>query len=139
MISSSRSTARYMRRFCRYSARVTPVVISHTDRVASHMSQRYAASRCSGCKDDLLLAQNRVASVGVPKGRSFHEIDFPAKEPAQFLPHLDEIEEAPRGVGGERQQHVHVAIGAEVRTQNRSEERELGDLPPLAELGDPGA
>ncbi len=60
----------------------------------------------------ILAAQDRFA---------FHQINGTPQDPRQLLFHDDDVEEAPPGVGYERDQHVYIAVGAKVPPQDRAE------------------
>jgi hypothetical protein len=42
-------------------------------------------------------------------------VDVASEEPAELALQIDELKEADPGIGGELDQHVDVALGAEVR------------------------
>lgn len=61
-----------------------------------------------------------------------HQVHLTAQDVLDLVLHRDEVEEAPAGVLGKRDQHIYIAVVAEVFAQHRAEDRQLGDLPPAA-------
>jgi hypothetical protein len=51
----------------------------------------------------------------------------------QLLLHPDVVDQAPLRLGLERHQEVEIALGAELAAERGTEQRELLDLPTLAE------
>ena len=61
------------------------------------------------------------------------QVHVASEELAELVLQIDELEEADPGIGGELDEHVDVALGAEVLTQNGAEEGEPKDAGTPAE------
>jgi hypothetical protein len=61
------------------------------------------------------------------------EVDGAAEERREFVLHVHEVEQAPRGDRREGYEDVEVAIGAHLAARGRAEHAELGHVPALAE------
>jgi len=61
------------------------------------------------------------------------QVDGSTEQRAEFLLHLDQIEQRPASVRGEGNEEVDVALRPEIVAQDRTEERQLGDPPTAAE------
>ena len=55
------------------------------------------------------------------------QVDLASEELAELALQIDELKEADPGVVSELDEHVNVALGTEVLTQDRAEEREAMD------------
>ena len=66
-------------------------------------------------------------------GSPFNEIDPPPDEGFELLLHIGECGECRLAVIGERHQHVHIAVGAEVIAQDRAEELQFMNAPSATE------
>ena len=64
--------------------------------------------------------------------RSGHEINFPVKNFLEFILHPDMIEQSPVSPVLEGYQDIHIALGAEIVTQDGTEQGQLTDAPTLA-------
>jgi hypothetical protein len=69
-------------------------------------------------------------------GAAAYQVHFPLEDGSELILHPNVIEKAPIGVGIEGNEDVDVALGAKVFSQDRAEQRQLSDLPSLAEIGD---
>jgi len=65
------------------------------------------------------------------------QVDVASEELAELALQIDELEEAGPGIRSELDQHVDVALGAEVLTQNGAEEGEPTDAGAPAESSQP--
>jgi hypothetical protein len=84
---------------------------------------------------DLRLSYRSLAEVSAEKARSV-QIDPAAENPRQLLLHREKGE--PWSVPGlEFNQHVHVAVGAKVVSQNGAEQCELADAMPPTKFAQP--
>ena len=138
MISTVRSTAYWTRSSAGNSTRLLPSTYVWALIAASSMSHRRAGSRWSGRMDHSFGGQDAVASEKVAQAPGVHQVYMPAKHALQLCRHVDQIEEAPLGVRGKRDQDVEVALGAEFVGQNRPEEREFRNASAAAEVSQCG-
>src|SRR5665647_2813614 len=93
----------------------------------------------SRCEYDMALVENLFLSNPVTallNSCPRHQVHWTAERHRQLLLHLHELEQTPAGVGIEAYQHVDVAIGTEVVSEDRSEQSQFYDFPPGAEFQD---
>src|SRR6058998_684937 len=109
-----------------------PATSSWMVRAASSMSASVARSR------DIVgngRAEDRAASIRIPASldrRALHEVHLAPDDRLELVLGIDEIEQAPMGLRRERDEHVHVAVRAEVVAQHGAEQLESDDPPPPA-------
>jgi len=96
-------------------------------------ARRSAASRRSSCIQNLARVENFVPAERIPQPTLAGEVDVPAKQLHQLIPHLDEIEEAALCSWLEGDQDIHVALRRKVLAEDRAEQGQLADTPSTAE------
>ena len=85
---------------------------------------------------DWRIAFGECSSARLDTG-AFGQVHFAAEERLELLFHANHVEERVARAVLERDQHVDVAVRAEVVAQDGAEKRQLRHLPALAEGGDP--
>src|SRR5437764_14614676 len=98
------------------------------------MSSRYPRSRDVKHHrrgEDRPLAE---AIVAVQDGIAFDEIDVTLEERLELPLHGEPIRQAPRHIGGERHEDIHIALGTEIVPYHAAEKPKRSDLPPTAEV-----
>jgi hypothetical protein len=108
-----------------------PIAVSSAASAASTICAMKTLSRlCS--KGDLGGIDNALAEEVAEAGRRA-QVDVASEELAELALQIDELKEADPGIRGELDQHVDVARGAEVLTQDGAEEGEAMDAAAPAE------
>ena len=64
---------------------------------------------------------------------AIHQVHIPTKYPAQLFLHARHIEESMPCLRMKLDQHIHVAVGAEVLTHNGAKKSQFRDLPATTE------
>src|SRR5450756_237072 len=106
--------------------------------MAAWAASRMSRSRWASSLRDILflrILEDLVAEVAAELlGRA--QIDAATEKLAELLLHARHREVADRGLGLELDQHVDVALGAEIVAKHRAEERQAPDAAAAAELAD---
>src|ERR1019366_6156234 len=136
-ISNCRSTADGCTRSSRYCSKVRPATNSCSCRPARTACQRYAGSRSSGCINQPMSRQDRMADKRVNHQLFLDDVGLPAEDRSELRDHLFPSA-APRPPVAlpflEYHQDVDVAVGAKLfRVEHGPEETELPDTPLAAE------
>ena len=75
--------------------------------------------------DHLRSAQNFPLAEGIFQRFFFDNIHRAVKKFFQIQFHLDKVKEAGFRIGGKRDHHIYIAIGAEIIAQYRAKERKF--------------
>jgi hypothetical protein len=84
---------------------------------------------CLGRFEDVFPTQPVFTPID---GAFDDQIDFPIEDDFEFVAHLDGFGESAFGIGGKIEQHVDVAVGAEVVAKDGAKQGKLRNLPPIA-------
>src|SRR5450830_752894 len=127
----ARTTAKPTRRSLATLSLLRPSVNSTAASAASTIWAMKTRSR-SGSIGDLGGVDDALTEEMAEAGRRV-QIDLAPEELTEFALQIDELKEADARVGGELDEHVDVALGAEVVAQHGSEEGEATDAAAAAE------
>src|SRR5438552_582576 len=109
-------------------------------RPARNAFQRYAGSRSSGRIDDAPGRQHRMPDERVLQAPLLDKVDLAAQNAFDFIMHFRPGRQpwSPIAMGiVERDENVHVTIGAKLlRMKDRSEQTQLANPPLSAKTGD---
>lgn len=77
-----------------------------------------------------------MTSIRIRHEAAIDHVDFAAEHGAKFVDQIEPLLKRRRRSRFKRDEYVHIALRPEIIRQNGSEERELGDPPPAAEVRD---